>query len=344
MNLEILNPLTYPNWDNFLLTHEDHSFFHTSAWARVLSESYGYKPLYFTAIQNGRLSALMPLMEVNSFLTGRRGVSLPFTDYCQAMADNQDAYQKIIRGITDYGKEAGWKYLELRNGKNRFPNMTPSSTYYTHSLDLTPNEQMLLKSFRSSTKRNIKKAENEGVETELYNSFDSVKEFYRLNCLTRKCHGIPPQPFLFFENIFRHIISKNQGSVVLAAFSKKIIAGAVYFHFNSSAIYKYGASDRNYQYLRANNLVMWEAIKRYSQNGCKTLDFGRTEPENLGLLQFKRGWGATEKLIRYYKYDLKRSSFVREHSQLKGWHNMFFTTAPISVSKLIGSLLYKHMG
>jgi hypothetical protein len=54
MKLKILNLLTYPNWDDLLLAHEDYAFFHTSAWARVLSESYGYKPLYFTAIQNGR--------------------------------------------------------------------------------------------------------------------------------------------------------------------------------------------------------------------------------------------------------------------------------------------------
>jgi len=71
MTLQILNPLEIDDWDELLLTHPDYSFFHTSAWARVLHESYGYKPLYFTAIENGRLSALIPIMEVNSFLTGR---------------------------------------------------------------------------------------------------------------------------------------------------------------------------------------------------------------------------------------------------------------------------------
>jgi len=73
MSLEILNPLTYPNWDDLLLTHADYSFFHTTAWARVLHESYGYEPLYFTATENGRLSALIPVMEVNSFITGKPG-------------------------------------------------------------------------------------------------------------------------------------------------------------------------------------------------------------------------------------------------------------------------------
>lgn len=42
------------------------------------TRSYGYLPLYFLK-EKGRLSAVIPMMEVVSILTGRRAVSLPFT-------------------------------------------------------------------------------------------------------------------------------------------------------------------------------------------------------------------------------------------------------------------------
>jgi lipid II:glycine glycyltransferase (peptidoglycan interpeptide bridge formation enzyme) len=93
------------------------------------------------------------------------------------------------------------------------------------------------------------------------NSWQSVETFYRLNSITRKHHGIPPQPKKFFKKIFEYIISARKGFVVLALQQGKPIAGAVYFLFGSEAIYKYGASDKEYQPLRPNNLVMWEAIK-----------------------------------------------------------------------------------
>ncbi len=64
--LQILNPIEYPNWDELLLTNENYSFFHTSGWAKVISESYNYKPLYFTEIENDKLTALIPIMAVNS--------------------------------------------------------------------------------------------------------------------------------------------------------------------------------------------------------------------------------------------------------------------------------------
>jgi len=69
---------------------------------------------------------------------------------------------------------------------------------------------------------------------------------------------------------------------------------------------KYGASEKAYHHLRPNNLIMWEAIKWCAQNGFKTFSLGRTEPENEGLLQFKQGWGTTEKIIKEIGYFLHR--------------------------------------
>lgn len=342
--IEILNPIDYPGWDDLLLTNGSYSFFHSSSWASVLCESYKYNPLYFASIDNDRLSALIPVMEIDSLLTRRRGVSLPFTDYCQPIVSDKSYFQEIIEELIRYGKRAGWKYIEWRGGEGYFQDITPSSFYYGHTLDLTRNDQELLSSFRGSTKRNINKAIKEGVAVHIFNSLESIKAFYRLNCITRKHHGLPPQPYRFFKKVYEHIISKKKGTVVLASYEKRNIAGAIYFHFGEKVVYKYGASDRVYQHLRPNNLVMWGAIKWYAQDGFKVFSFGRTEPENEGLLQFKRGWGTNEEMIRYYKYDLKRESFVREHSRVSRFNNRIFHITPIPLLKSVGSSFYKHIG
>ena len=343
MNLQILNPLEYPNWDELLLTNENYSFFHSSSWARVLSDSYKYKPLYFTSIENGELSALIPVMGIKSLLTGRRGVSLPFTDYCDPIVSDKGQFQEIIEHIIKYGKEAGWKYVHLRGGEGYFEKAQPSASFYMHTLDLKLNEQELLASFRGSTSRNIKKAIKECVHVEICNSLESVKAYYRLHCRTRKEHGLPPQPYYFFKNIYEHVISKKKGFVVLAFYRKREIAGAVYFHFRDNAIYKYGASDRNFQHLRPNNLVMWEAVKWCAKNGFKSFSFGRTEPENEGLLQFKRGWGAKEETLNYYKYDLMQDSFVAEKPKIKSSYG-FFRIMPAPILRFTGNILYRHVG
>jgi lipid II:glycine glycyltransferase (peptidoglycan interpeptide bridge formation enzyme) len=162
--------------------------------------------------------------------------------------------------------------------------------------------------------------------------------------MTRKEHGLPPQPYAFFKKIHEHVISKDHGIVMLASYRQRPIAGAIYFHFGSNAIYKYGASDRAYQQLRANNLIMWEVIQWYSQKKYASLCLGRTEPENLGLRRFKAGWGAEERVLKYFRYDLRLGAFVQSDQKGTGLHNKLFGRMPAVLLRMIGSLLYRHVG
>jgi len=344
MEVEIINPLEYPGWDDLLLSQHDHSIFHTTHWARILHESYGYTPLYFTLFHDGALSALIPVMEVNSWITGRRAVSLPFTDYCEPIMTENGIFPELMEALLSQGRKSKWKSIELRP-MNALPSQyLPASVYFGHALDISRSEDDIFGNLRDSTKRNIKKAKKEGVEVTFSDSMDSLTQFCRLNCITRKDHGLPPQPAVFFKKIHEHILSNGLGTVALAKHQGKYIAGAVYFHFSDQAFYKYGASDKAYQNFRANNLIMWEAIRLYCTKGCAGLQFGRTEPQNDGLRQFKAGWGAREYPIHYYKYDLRQNAFVKGAMKLTGIHNRIFTMMPLPLLKISGSMLYKHMG
>jgi hypothetical protein len=344
MNVDIVNPLEIENWDDLVLARGKASFFHSAAWARVLHESYGYKPLYFASFENGKLTSLMPFMEVNSWLTGKRGVSLPFTDQVPVIAPDRIVFERIVKNITEYGEKAGWKYIEWRDGSLFPQEANASESHYTHELNLSKTEKELFSGLRDSTRRNIKKADKAGVSVEISQSLESTKSFYRLNCITRKRHGLPPQPFSFFERLLEHVISKGHGILVSAAYSGEVIASSVFLHFGKGAIYKYGASDLAHQDLRPNNVVMWEAIKWCKERDFETFNFGRTEPENEGLLQFKRGWGAEERQLRYCKYDLKKKSFKTASIGVKGFYNQIFNVTPIPLLRFIGAAMYKHIG
>ena len=282
-------------------------------------------------------------MEVRSVLTGRRGISLPFSDYCWPIIDEKEHFEKILNEIIQYGTKRRWKYIELRGGDGFLDTSASSARFYGHTLALGRNPDVIFRAFKGSTRRNIKKAIKENVKIHISHSLDSVREFYKLNSITRKYHGLPPQPFSFFKNAHKHIISRGKGLVVLASFETRNIAGAVYFHFGRKAIYKYGASERSNQNKRPNNLIMWEAIKWYCEKGFEDFSFGRTEPENNGLLQFKRGWDTQESVFRYYKYDLRKRVFIVDHSSVERFSRVF-RKMPVPLLNLLGSVLYRHVG
>lgn len=340
--VDIINPIEYRDWDDLLASSPESTFFHTAAWAKVLAETYHYRPLYFTLRDDNGLLALIPMMEVKSIFTGLRGVSLPFTDYCQALVTSQSQLQDVLDFVKKYGRKRNWKFIEIRGGN--YPDATAMGFFYRHRLKLTADSEQIFSRLEDATKRNIRKAIREGVEVHICRSLDGVKEFCRMHYMTRKKHGLPPQPWSFFEKIYEHIISKNLGFIALASYGKTNIAASVFFNFKEKSLYKFGASDFKYQHLRANNLVMWEAIKLCAQGGHQNFCFGRTEPDNAGLRRFKCGWGTEEQIINYYKYDLHQDAFVTAAPLVKNSHHRIFRGMPIPLLKICGSLLYKHMG
>ena len=78
-----------PDWLCFISNHPDATIFHHPAWADLLSDCYGYTP-FAAAMQDesGEIVNGLPLMEVNSWLTGRRIVSMPFSDFCQPLVSD----------------------------------------------------------------------------------------------------------------------------------------------------------------------------------------------------------------------------------------------------------------
>jgi hypothetical protein len=336
------NPLQNPNWDALVTSLPNFSFFHSAAWAKVLVETYGYAPNYFVAKETNNLRSILPLMEVDSWLTGRRGIALPFTDDCEPLCLDGDSFKKIFQNAIEFGKTRGWKYLECRGGRKFFEGVPASLLFYGHSLDLVSGEGQLFGRLESSTRRAIRKAEKDGVTVEISQSLEAMKIFYSLQCKTRKKHGLPPQPFSFFSNIYKYILSQNSGIVTVASWQKTPIAASVYFCLGDKAIYKYGASDEKFQHLRGSNLVMWEAIKWYLHKGAKKLHLGRTSMANEGLRRFKLGWGASEEKIEYFKYDFQKKNFVTDSDKVFGWHNRIFQSLPGFMSKIAGNVLYRH--
>ncbi|MBN1846621.1 MAG: GNAT family N-acetyltransferase [Sedimentisphaerales bacterium] len=340
LHVPLADPFGRADWDSRLGNHPDAGVFHTAEWARVLQETYGYEPLYAPGARTD--AALWPVMEVRSRLTGHRGVSLPFTDYCDPLLEPAQVEAHLER-LCRTARQHRWRYLELRPGQMDLAGRPVYRKYLRHSLELGPDAQALFDRLRPSVRRNIRKARRLGIRVERSVQPGAVREYYRLHCLIRKHHGLPPQPFRFFERIGEHLLRPENGLVLLARHDQTCIAGAVFLRFRDRAFYKFGACDRRYQQWRPNDLLFWEAIEWLGQNGHSRLCLGRTEPENTGLRRFKMGWGAREFPLYYYRYHVGKDAFVAGgEAGVPGYPG--FRHLPVGLLKLMGACAYRHMG
>lgn len=343
LEIKAIDPLAGDTWDEIVTAHADHSVFHRSAWARVLAETYGHQPHYLEISSSGRRVALIPLMEVASWVTGRRGVSLPFSDFAGPLWIDRQQSSRVYKALLKLAAKQKWKHLEIRGDCAMPHEITPFRSYESHHLDLRPGTETITRNLEASVRRAIRKAENRGIRASADNSSDAINTFYDLHSRTRRRHGLPPQPAGFFRAIFKHLIEKGLGTVILAKLGDTAVAGAVFLQYGNRAIYKFGASDTEHWPSRPNHAVMWKAIRTLVETGCDELQFGRTASNDQGLLRFKRSWGAQSKPVSYFRHDCRTHVWLSAGHQPAESHPLIFGNLPIACNRIAGRVIYPHL-
>ncbi len=387
--VEMVNPVAWPAWDRFVSRHPGATVFHSAAWGRVLAETYGFTPTYLAKATDGEAVAGWPLTEIGGrFL--RRGVSLPFTDSCPPLLeenpdppapcaeigangsrapgpletdapfaaepgsresvdtlgslDSRAVRADLLAAALALGRRRHWNSIELRDAPPWTDLAQVSVRYHGHTIDLSRGHKEALERCERSVQRAIRKAEGAGLRVVEARTETSVRDYFGLHCLTRKRHGLPPQPFEFFARIHRHLLEADRGSVILVLKDQTPIAGAMFLFWRNHALYKFGGSDEAFQSLRPNNLVFKEAIARFAARGCSILDLGRTSIDNSGLRRFKLGWGSVERLVSYVRYDLRRARVVPVSDRSHGLHTALFRRLPRRLALWIGRIGYRYGG
>ena len=341
---ELVDPTTTSDWDHQVLGHHKANVFHSAAWARVLMKTYNHRPTYLRCYQGNHLIALVPLMELQSLFRPRRGISLPFSDYCDPLLFEPASEGLVFRELCRVSTERNWKYLELRGSGCVPPDGVPAVSFYSHQISLKDGFLGAASSFHPSVGRALRKARrSDQLSVEIDDSESAMRTFFPLLALTRRRHGLPPQPLAFFLHIQREILAKKMGFIVLVRLLGKPIAAMVFFHWGRTALYKFGASDKHFQEHRPNNLAMAAAIQRLTEVGSETLHFGRSSLSNAGLRRFKLTWGATEGALHYYRYSMGTAQWETTLDRTEGVYTKIFKHMPLAFNRVAGRLIYPHL-
>lgn len=330
-------------WNEILTAVDPRTHFFCQTWIPILEKSYGFKPYAIVSKEGDTINGVLPILEVNSAFTGKRGISLPFIDFCRSYHTTKDVFLAMYDELKRFGQAQDWDYFELRGDFRHLEHLEPSLSFYNHVIDLSAGVDQAFSNLTPAAQRAVRKARKEGVQVEESREISAIDTFYKLQCITRQRHGLPPQPYSFFKNLHERIIDSGEGSIFTARLNGDPISCSIFIQQADIVHYKYGASDYRFQNTRCNNLVMWTAIETYSNRGFKEIHLGRNSLGNQGLRKYKLSWGSKEGLTRYHRYDLKKDQISSMTDDAYGWHNKFFKLLPSPLAKLAGSILYRHI-
>jgi hypothetical protein len=341
------NPLHDRRWPEFVERHPHASVFHASGWLEALSRTYGYEPIvYSTSPPNTELTNGLVLCRVNSWITGRRLVSLPFTDHCEPLVEalaDRTAVQRALKQALE--ERRGLDYVELRPRDADSwsdPAAGKGDSFAFHVLDLRrPLEQIFAGLHQSTLQRKIRRAERESVSYEAGTSDALLNDFYKLLLQTRRRHMLPPQPVEWFRNL----MSRMGRDVTIRVASKdgRAVAAILTLSWRDTMTYKYGCSDARYHPLGAMPFLLWKAIEEAKTQGLVRLDLGRSDVDNTGLIKFKDRWGAARADLSYVRY----SSTPSRRSVVSGPLQRLRRALPYMPDSVLvgaGKLLYPHIG
>ncbi len=344
MPVERIDPLHDPRWAAFLERHSEASVFHTPPWLSALARTYGYEPVVYGQVQDGNVTSGIVFCRVNSWLTGSRLVSLPFSDHCQPLVSHFEDLGEMLSAVQTDRKTEEWKYIEIRPmTSNQFAaertGFRESESVYLHKLDLRPELDIIFRTFhKNHVQRAVRRAERM-LSYEEGTSEDLLAKFYQLQVSTRRRHRLPPQPLDWFRNLIRCL----SGSLKIRVVSKdgQAAASIITLFYKNSMVYKYGCSDPKFNHCSGMSLLMWNAIQEAKALGASEFDFGRSDQDNPGLVAFKDHWGTSRLTLNYYRFPASG----RNPDRLSGRVARYaFRRLPDFVLTTAGTLLYRHAG
>lgn len=343
--------LTDPDLKDFIAKYAGDILYFDQEWLSLITSLYGYTLIQLTTKDSsGQITGYLPLCYLQSAITGRRLVSLPFADYCPLLAEDEASANDLVNQARELAQDKRVNYLELRTGFNdllsRREDLMASNLYSRCTIELDPNPDIVWSRFRKSVHGKIRKAQRLGVQVRTIERREEMLDYYHLHLLTRsKKHGMPCQSLKFFQRLWDTFAPRGMLRVDLAEYEGKVVAGSIMGTFKTTAQFLYGASDESYHHLAANNLLTWESIRWCCQHGYQTLDQGRTSHDNPGLMHFKLTWGAIEEPMPYYYYPAVRGLVATsEHSMKYQMLTRCWRKLPLRISGPLGGLIYRHLG
>ena len=344
-----VDPLRDPRWQKLLGQHPQASIFHSVGWLDALHRTYGYEPVVLTtsppesSLENG-----LVFCRIRSWVTGRRLVSLPFSDYCEPLCDLGEEFESLIGHLHATGIGQQWKYLELRPRQESLADtmkklgFSAVGKYTLHRVDLEPAaEEIFRRVDKHSVQRRVRRAERTGIVEVCGRSERLLKDFYRLMVRTRARHNLPPQPYAWFQNL---VDCLGEAVELRLAYLKNVPLGAVLIlHFKDTTYYKYGCSDGKFHSLGVMPFLLWRALLRAKAIGSRILDLGRTEDSQSGLIEFKNHWTPVSSWLTYWKFPAEPLRTSSQDWKL-GMVKRICAYMPERLLAGAGALIYRHIG
>lgn len=281
--------------------------FQDTNWSKV-KDNWTHDFLYVED-NNGKITGALSVIGVKNdngkyFLYAPRGPVCDFNDYelveslikeAEVLKEKYDAFLLRIDPEHIFDEKAIYEYRKRGYDLRTFPTDTHSFTQPRHSMVLEiadRDEDEILASFSSSTRRNVRKGYKKDLHTIHSTDGTAIDTFYELTKIMADRQEIGHRPKEYFERLVEYM----NGHMFTTYCEDQALSSCILIPYNDKAYYLYAASSNEKRNLMPNYQMIWESIKWSKDNGYKYYDFGGVFSLDIndGLYHFKEGFTGIE--------------------------------------------------
>ena len=340
----VLRPLDEarePAWDAFVSAMPDGSFFHLSAWARVISRAFGHQPHYTLAERDGSIVGILPLAHVKTRLFGNTLISVPFCVYGGIVAADGEARAALEDHAGVLMGKTGATAVEMRyrepvdNGWLAGPDL-----YVTFRRPIEADNEKNMKAIPRKQRAMVRKGIQNGLTSVCDRDVDGLHRIYAESVRNL---GTP----VFAKKYFRILAEEFEDclDVITILDGDAAIASVMNFYFRDEVLPYYGGGTLAARGRAGNDFMYWEVMRRAADRGCRMFDFGRSKI-GTGAYAFKHNWGF-EPAPLHYRFKLKPGAAIPDHNPMNPKYRLFIQAwkrLPIPVANTIGPHIVRGIG
>lgn len=341
MEVKIANDLQAEKCDQYVMAHQDGTFFHLSAWSRVVESVFGHQSMAcYIEDESGNIKGLLPLVSIRSLLFGKRISSLPFGVYGGVIANDKDTESALIEYAVEYAKTKGISTVEFKHFEKKSNELLLNDQlYFSFRRHLSSDHDENMTAIPRKQRAMVRK----GIKAELtYEIDNNADRMYALFAYNMHAHGTP----VFSKKLFPELLKAFPENCDILFVQKDgvDVAGVLSFYFKGEVHPFYAGSTDQVRALKANDFMYWALMQHAVDRGCDRFDFGRSKI-NTGSYSYKKNWGF-EPVALCYEYYSKSGEMPGLNAANPKYQLMIdnWKKLPIGLANFIGPFISRNLG
>ena len=302
---------------------------------------------------------ILPLIHLKHILFGNSLISIPFFDIGGLLASDEEAEKALLFKAINLAKNLKARNIELRHIEPLSPLNKGSKclamnyelsaiSCFTRShkvrmlLDLPESSEILMKSFKSKLRSQIKKPLKEGLNSKV-GGIELLNDFYEVFSANMRDLGSPVHSKRLMLNILD--IFPDKARIVMVYKDDQPLACSLVIGFKDILENPWASALRKYSRLSPNMLLYWTMLEYACNHGYRKFDFGRSSPDE-GTYKFKEQWGARPSTLHWHYISLKSQAITKDTSEKAKFERAihYWRKMPVSITKIIGPIIRKNIG